>query len=199
MTLKTIVNDVCDIIEIDQFESVYGNSDPGALTMLELAQQAGDEIARRGDWKVLLSTSVIMQSGAQLPADFQRLVPGGVRKSNNDFIRPVTNSAQWAVVSSVPALTAYYFLSGSVIFVSPVSAGFDAVLDYVSKYWVISAGNRRATFTSDDDTASFPERLLVKNMVWRWLRSKGLAYQDHLAEFEADLQQELNADRGDMR
>lgn len=199
MSLRSCVNDVCDIVEIDQFPSVYGNDDPGAFTMIELAQQAGDEIARRGDWRGLLASASVTQSGAPLPADFQRLVPGGVRRSNNEFIRPVTNGAQWAVVSSVPSLQPYYFLSGSVIFISPPVAGFDAIIDYVSTRWVVSGSVRRAAFQSDDDTVAFPERLLTKNMVWRWLRNKGLSYQDQLSEFEADLQQELNADRGDMQ
>lgn len=50
--------------------------------------------------------------------------------------------------------------------------------------------------TADDDTTLFPERLLVKGVIWRWKRQKGLPYEDNLAEFEADLVQEINADRG---
>lgn len=50
--------------------------------------------------------------------------------------------------------------------------------------------------TADDDRTLFPERLLAKGILWRWKRQKGLPFDDSLAEFEADLLQEINADRG---
>lgn len=197
MTLLTAINSVCDVVSIDTFESVYGMNDPAANTMFELAQEAGDEIARRADWRGLLSTGTLLSSGASLPEDFQRFTPGGgLRTANGEFIRPVTNSGQWRVVASIASAQPYYFVQGSAVLVAPASAGVAALIDYLSNAWVVAGGDRSNTLGADDNTFAFPERLMIKNIVWRWRRHKGLSFDDQLAEFEADLAQEINADRG---
>ncbi|MCA1403699.1 hypothetical protein I6F26_03665 [Ensifer sp. IC3342] len=198
MTLLSAINEVCDVVSLDQFESVYGSSDPNAQTMLALAQEAGDEIARRADWQRMLAQHTATASPENLPSDFQRMTPGGsVRKSDGTFVRSVTNSGQWAVIVGIPSTTAYFFIKGAQILFSPASAAVGAVIDYLSKNWVLTdPGGPQATLTADDDTTLFPERLLVKNIIWRWKRQKGLPFEDNLAEFEADLEQEINADRG---
>jgi hypothetical protein len=197
MSLKSVIDEVCDEVSIDRMDTIYGNDDPDALTMLDLAQQAGDEIARRADWQALLREGAIASSGTPLPDDFQRLTPGGgIRTADGLFARPVTNSAQWSVISTVGSAQPYYFISSGAIRIAPASAGVDAVIDYLSASWIKNGSEWKARYTVDDDTAVFPERLLMKNIVWRWRRQVGLAYDDQLAEFEADLVQEINADRG---
>lgn len=198
MSLITVINQVCDAVDIDRFDSVYGTNDPTALTMMQLAQEAGDEIARRVDWRGLIATSAITASGASLPDDFQRLIPGGsVRSADGLYVRPITNSSQWAFLSQYPSASqAFYFLVGDTIAFSPVSAGDNAVIDYVSTKWLQGTTETKSSYSSDDDEALFPEKLMVKNIVWRWRREKGLAYNDHLSEFEADLVEEINANRG---
>ncbi|MQX58538.1 hypothetical protein GHK61_19435, partial [Sinorhizobium meliloti] len=109
----------------------------------------------------------------------------------------VTNSGQWAVIVGIPSAQPYFFVKGGQVLISPASAAAGAVIDYVSKNWVMhDPDGPQATFSADDDTTLFPERLLVKGIIWRWKRQKGLSYEDNLAEFEADLAQEINADRG---
>lgn len=197
MTLLTAINEVCDVVSLDRFASVYGSTDPNAQTMVALAQEAGDEIARRGDWQKTLKSLTVTASPESFPANFQRLTPGGaVRKSDGTFIRPVTNSGQWAVIVGVPSTTPYFFMKGGQFLFSPASAAVSAVIDYVSKNWIINGSTEKAAFGADDDTTLFPERLLVKGVIWRWKRQKGLPFDDSLAEFEADLTQEINADRG---
>lgn len=198
MTLLSAINRVCDIVSLSQFDSVYGSDEPNAQTMVAFAQEAGDEIARRADWQKLLKSHAAAASPETLPGDFQRLTPGGpVRTAAGVFVRPVTNSGQWAVIAGIPSATPYFFISGGQMLFSPAPAAASAVIDYVSKNWVLhDPDGTHASFTADDDTTLFPERLLVKGIVWRWKRQKGLAYEDNLAEFEADLAQEINADRG---
>ncbi|WP_026621290.1 hypothetical protein M728_001858 [Ensifer sp. WSM1721] len=198
MTLLTIINEVCDIVSLDRFDSVYGTNDPNAQTMVALAEEAGAEIARRADWKQMLKAHVVSASPEILPADYQRLAPGGaVRAVDGRFFRAVTNGAQWAVIVGVASAESYCRLSGREMFFSPATAAAGATIDYVSKNWVLGDPyEERDTFRADDDTTLFPERLLVKGLIWRWKRQKGLPFEDNLAEFEADLLQEINADRG---
>uniref|UniRef100_UPI003F4944C0 phage adaptor protein n=1 Tax=Ensifer adhaerens TaxID=106592 RepID=UPI003F4944C0 len=198
MTLLTAVNEVCDVVSLDQFASVYGSDDPNAQTMVALAQEAGDEIARRADWQRMLATHTAAGSPENLPTDYQRMTPGGaVRASTGDFFRPVTNSSQWAVIVGIPSIQPYFFVKGQQILFSPAASAAGAMVEYVSKNWVaLDPSGAGSTFASDGDTTLFPERLLIKGITWRWKRQKGLAYEDELAEFEADLVQEINADRG---
>lgn len=197
MSLKDVIDSVCDAVEIDRFDTVYGNADPGAQTMLQLGQQAGDEISTRAEWQNMLKVRSITSSGDELPSDFGRIVSGGVRTDSGLFARPVTNSGMWSTLVQVGSTQPYYFLRRNVILFAPSSAGTSAVIDYVVSTWVVtSAGSYRATLSADDDTTAFPERLLTLNIIWRWRRAKGLAYDDQLAEFEAALVQEINFDRG---
>jgi len=198
MTLLSAINEVCDVVSLDQFESVYGSNDPNAQTMVALAQEAGDEIARRADWQRMLATHTAAGSPENLPEDHQRMTPGGaVRTATGDFFRPITNSSQWAVIVGIPSVQPYFFVRGQQILFSPAASAVGAVIEYLSKFWVLhDPDGPQATLSADDDTPLFPERLLVKGVIWRWKRQKGLPYEDNLAEFEADLLQEINADRG---
>lgn len=198
MTLLSSINEVCDVVSLDRFESVYGSNDQNAQTMVALAQEAGDEIARRADWQRMLSTHTAASSPENLPSDFQRMTPGGaVRTAAGDFCRPITNSSQWAVIVGIPSAQPYFFIRGQQMLFSPAASAVGAVVEYVSKNWILhDPEGPQATLTADDDTSLFPERLLVKGIIWRWKRQKGLPFDDNLAEFEADLVQEINADRG---
>lgn len=198
MTLLSAINEVCDVVSLDRFDSIYGSNDPNAQTMVALAQEAGEEISRRCDWRRMQKQHVAILSPLTLPADYQRLTPGGaVRSASGVFFRPIANSSQWAIATGTASAQPYFFLRGSQMLFSPASAGVGAVVDYVSKNWVLGDPyEERDTLKADDDTMFFPERLLGKGILWRWKRQKGLPFDDSLAEFEADLLQELNADRG---
>jgi len=198
MTLLSVINEACDIVSLDRFDSVYGTSDPNAQTMVALAQEAGGEIARRGDWRRMLKTLVISASPELLPSDYQRLAPGGaVRMTDGRCFRLVTSEAQWAVIAAVASAEPYCHLRGKEMLLLPAASAGGATVDYFSKNWVIGDPyEERDVFRADDDTTLFPERLLAKGLIWRWKRQKGLPFEDNLAEFEADLLQEINADRG---
>ncbi|QRY69174.1 hypothetical protein JVX98_13215 [Ensifer sp. PDNC004] len=198
MTLLSSINEVCDVVSLDRFTSVYGSANPNAQTMVALALEAGDEIARRGDWQKMLKTATAVSSPMTIPTDYERMTPGGaVRTSAGDFVRPITNSSQWAVIVGIPSTQPYFFIKAGQVLFSPASAGAGAIVDYVSKNWILkNVGGEASTWSADDDTTLFAERLLVKGILWRWKRQKGLPFDDNLAEFEADLVQELNADRG---
>lgn len=197
MKIIDIVNDVCDVVKLDRFDSVYGANDENAQTMLTLAWEGGCEIARRVDWRELVKTFPVVSAPSAFPADFQRVVMGGsVMTAAGDFVRPVSNRGQWRFISAHPSAQPYYFLSETGIDFSPASAAIGASLLYLSKEWVRSStGSTSAAIQSDDDEPIFPSELLVKNLLWRWRRYAGLDYSDHLAEFEADLGQYENSDK----
>lgn len=198
MTILSVVNEVCDIVSLDRFTSVYGSGNPAAQTLLELAKLAGEEIVDRYDWKALERSAVAASSPLAIPSDYLRMADGGaLRTAAGAFFRPVKNAAQWAVVQQVPSSQPYTYVSKTSIAFSPASAAVGAVLNYVSKFWIVASGGaEKATWGADDDGVVFPERLLTLNVVWRWRRKEGLNYDDQLAEFEAALSNATTEDRG---
>lgn len=197
MTLKTAVNAACDVVSLDEFETVYGEDNPNAQTMLQFAQEAGEEIARRVDWEKTLKTATAPSSPFALPEEFQRLISGGaISTAAGEFVRPVLNGSEWTVIQQVPSTQPYFFIRGGNILFAPADAGAGANIEYVSKNWILAGSDEKSTFTADDNTLLFPERLLTMGMIWRWKRQKGLSYEDQLAEFEAALAFEIAADRG---
>lgn len=198
MSILSIVNEVADVTSLSRFDSVYGSDDPNAAAMLALAKEGGEEISRRADWRDMLKEFTAVLSPTELPEDFQRLIPGGaVRSADGVFFRPVSNGSQWTVVKQIPSAQPYFFLTGSQMQFHPQAAGENALIDYVSINWIKTDGGEEVSdWTSDDDTPLFPERLLEKNLLWRWRRKNGLDFADQLAEFEADLNAEIKANRG---
>lgn len=194
MTLISTINSVADIVGLDRLTAIVGSGDENAQTMLSLANEAGDEISKRVDWERQIVEFPFSASPTAIPPDFQRVAPGSGVKVGTLYARPVTNSGQWGVIKSSGSTIPYYFVSNSVIQVSlPTS---DMTLSYISGNWVINTSGRYKTFIADDDTTTFPQTLLQKNIMWRWRRQQGLAFDDYLAEFEADLASEIKADRG---
>lgn len=198
MTVLTAINEVADVVSLDRFTSVYGTNDPAAQTMMELALLAGQEIAERFDWKALERTETAVGSPHPFPSDYARMIDGGaVMTADGDFVRPVKNPSQWAVVKQVPSSQPYFYLSKTDVAFSPASAGTGAIVTYISKNWIVgNSGSEKSSWSADDDAVVFPERLLVLNIIWRWKRQKGLAYDDPLAEFEAALVAASAEDRG---
>lgn len=197
MTLKTAVNAACDVVSLDRFDTVYGNNNPNAQTMIELAQETGDEIARRVDWERTLKSATVPTSPYALDENFQRLITGGaVTTATGEFVRPVSNGSEWTVINQVPSVQPYFFLRGGKVLFAPASAGTNAHIEYVSKNWILAGTDEKSSFTADDNTLLFPERLLTMGLIWRWKRQKGLTFDDQLAEFEAALAFEIAADRG---
>lgn len=196
MTLLTVVNEACNSVALDGFTSVYGNAD--ATDMYVLANQAGVEIATRVDWSKLLKTQTITASPSALPDGFGRLIKGGaVRTSAGAFVHGVLSPSQWSILTTCTSSQPYYFITGGYIKFLPASAGTSATMDYCSSFWSRPAsGDDRGQYMADDDEALFPEVLIVKNMIWRWRRQKGLDYRDQLAEFEAELAAKAKFDAG---
>lgn len=201
MSLLTISQRVAAIVSIKKPTIVVGGDDT-ILEVLALANQTGEELMRRGEWSRLYQEQAVgaTQSAIALPADFHRLIQGGAVMeggASTSFIRGATSSDQWRLLKKSTSTQPYFFINGGSIEFYPDTTANGANVAYVSKYWVKPVtGPNKIEFTSDDDIALFSEELMVKGVVWRWRRNKGLDYQDQLAEFEADFVTELKADRG---
>jgi hypothetical protein len=198
MSILTAAQSAADVLSVARPFSLVGSADETDRTLLAIAHLAGDDIARRGDWsRMTMSANV---SGGALPADFQRLVAGNavnITAPTPAAVRGPLSNDQLAAISRMGASTyLYYALTGGAVQFSRALAGETITASYVSRSWLINGVTRRERAMADADETLFAERLLVSGTVWMWRRAKSQEYQDQLAEFEAMLAQELNADRG---
>lgn len=164
---------------------------------MAFVQATGEDLMRRAEWSRLAhSVTIGAVAEFELPMHFHRMASGGaVRIGAEDFesVRVVVSPTQWAFQQVSPSGQHYYHLSGGKLLFSPVLPAEGAVIFYVSRNWVVD----KAQITDDSDTFQIPETLLIRGSIARWLRQKGLPFEDYQAEFEAALQAEIAADRGD--
>lgn len=198
MSVLTVINDAMEILNL-RFPgaTVTGATDATVLNVIMHANEAGAEIARRGDWSKMLKSANVT---AALPADFLRLVPGGAVNVTAPTPAPVRgplSADQMAAMARMgSAANLYYAIEGGQIVFSAALAGKTVQARYVSRNWLDRAGTLSERVQYDDQETLFPEALLTDAIVWRYRRAHGMDYADQIAEWEARLALELRQDRG---
>lgn len=157
---------------------------------------AGRDINRRAEWSLAQAeVSASDVSFIDLPDDFQEMAEtGSVVVGSGEFspARAVVAPELWQMLEREPSEQQFYHMRGGRIYFSPPIGGEGVTVRYVSKNWLIG----KAAVENNDDETVFPEYLLQRAVIWRWRRQKGLKYDDELAEYEADLEAAIKADRG---
>jgi hypothetical protein len=209
MSVLTAINEACPDLGLAKLRTIIGADDLTASKLLDIAHDAGDDIARRGDWSQMLSATAITVAPWQLPADFGRLIPGGavnVIAPAFQRVRGPLSSDQMASITSgafgASSRMYYAFQNGAMVFSRALAVGETVGIQWVRRAWIFGVsgaglgGTPKQRATDDGDYCLFPERLLSRAIVWRFRRETGLNYQDQMAEWEADLAMELRQDRG---
>ena len=152
---------------------------------MEMANETGQEVARRVDWGVLtrVVTSPSVGAFVTLPADFDRMVPGITVRSGQSILRPLTRP-EWGSLITTSGLPRYFLLEGQTITLWPTPvAPVQVTVTYQSENWITNA----TAYVRDTDTALIDEALIEKGLIARWRRQKGMDYADFEAEYEAAL------------
>lgn len=188
MSYLTIGKGVAKNVGLEAPGTMMG-SDADAQKIGQFINEAGQEIARRVDWKALRKRVTIAGTGdndvQEIGADFSRLTRGMNVVSNGEPVRGSLSTDEWLGLPEVEGDPRYYFLDGrSIAFFPFMALGNTATVQYQSKNWVGGSGD---AFTVDTQVALFSERLIELGAVWRWRRAAGKDYADHMAEFEASL------------
>jgi len=199
MIVRQLLHRVTLAVGIDDPSVSLLNPDYQTRQLLELINEAGQSLCRRAEWSQLMRRWQIAGGAThtQLPADFQKLSEkGDLRLNATHFIplRPVTNTALWAMIGDRPSKQYYYRLTQGGIDFAPALPSGGAVTTYVSTQWL--RGSDAAV--DGEETIVIPAALLERDTVWRWRRQKGLPYEDVQAELESDLIAAVKADRGEI-
>ena len=196
MTVETILPWIMSECGLDVFAPDISSNDYQMRQINALMNAAGKDINTRVEWanatKALSINAAV--TSVSLPSDFQEVAGSGAISHVGSYgmFRPVTDESMWQFLSQNRPENPYYHIrSGMVYFTQPVADG-GAEMIYISKNWL----GTKSEISDNTDSPIFPEALLARGTIWRWRRQKGLPYDDLMAEFEADLEAAVQADRG---
>lgn len=205
MTLLTMTQQA--LREVGEFEvpaTIVGNNNPTAVQMLALAQREGRELSRRHQWQRLLvektEPMVASQEAYSLPSDFRyalnmvwfdrttrRSMPGPLRADQWQYLKAQNIGA---------AADRYWRIRGDQILIYPTPDTTDTfAYEYVSTHFCESSGGAgQASWAADTDVGRLDEEIMTAGLVWRFLESKGLPYQQAQAGYERTLAREMARD-----
>lgn len=198
MSLLTIVQGACGQLNLVQPSAVVAAVDLQTLQLLALARSGGKEVARRFDWQILTKEGTFNTAATEIQVtsvtttfpNFARIIDGTMfDRTQHRPIRGPLNEQQWQMRKAAAAqvgVELYFRIRGDSILFHPTPPASDAVyFEYISNKWCQSSGaSLQAGWLADTDTALIDEELLRLDLVWRWLRAKGLDYAEEFRTFE---------------
>lgn len=189
MSLLTICQKLALNVGLETPSQVI-NGDRDMQEARQFCDEAGEELARRVDWGDLTATATLTGDGTNLkhtlPATFSRLVRGVCVTASGNVVRPLSR-AEWASLTPTEGAPRYFLLEDDSITLWPYLAnGSTATVTYQSNAW---CSNGTGQWSADDQTSLIDESLMLKGLIARWRRQKGMPYQDEEAEYEAAIEQ----------
>ena len=201
MTLLTICQDAANEIGVPSPSAVIGSTDTTAIQLLAAANREGKNLVTGYDWEVLVKeenhTAIANESQGRLTAiatDFERFSNNTMwnRTSDRKFYGPLNNTEWQTLKGSVQSgITNYFRIRGGKLLMNPVPTVGDAIFfEYISEWWVDTTGNGDANanrYATDSNTTILDENLITLGVIWRFLKQKGLPYDNQLQEYQIKL------------
>lgn len=182
-TAQDVLQSVLTKAGLDYISPSIANGGEQVQEIVDLINETGKDLALRGEWRLMLASVPV---GA-LPADFGK--PAIVMTATGAPARRITDPGHWAFLAANPPEHPYYRIAGGAVEIAPVVA---ATLSYWSSHWT-DAGE---AVTSDGDEIYIPMVPMVSGAFYRWLRKKGMPFDDQMAQHEAEVAAAQKADRG---
>lgn len=211
MSLLTIIERVCGRTNVPVPTNVMGSiSDTQILQLVQLLEEEGTDLARRGAWQGITfeaswSTSAAEDQGtvvSKATNGFNYIKNGTFwdRTTKLPVLGPLSES-EWAALKGLGTTGSRYAyrIRGGKILVNPVpTASLTWAFEYASKNWILGADGTtyKSAFTLDTDTVLLPEDLLVQGLRWRWKREKGLDYSEDMRTYEMQVTDAMARDGG---
>jgi hypothetical protein len=194
MSLLTIVDDAARELSLTAPSAVIGATDLQTILLLRCANQEGKSLAGRHDWQAIttektFTTVATAEQTSSIAADFDRLIPETMfnRTRNRNVWGPVSSSEWQRIQSSLVTLVYPGFrIRGNTILITPTPAAGDTVAyEYISTKWCQSSGLvAQVAWAADTDTSKLNEEAMTLGIIWRFKKSRGLAWNDDYLVYE---------------
>ena len=208
MTLLTICQEAAKIIGITAPDAVTASTDTSVIQLEAAVNQEGRAQVRKYKWEVLIkegshTTLAAESQGAMttIASDFGRFSNNTLwnRTTDRKYYGPITGS-EWQEIKAVVSggITNYFRIRTGNLLMNPTpTAGQSVNFEYVSKNWVDTSGGSTANadkFSGDSQTTVLEEELIVLGVVWRFLKLKGLPYEQQFMDYQTRLTEYTNQD-----
>lgn len=212
MSLLTVVQSAARRVGIAVPTSVAGSSDVQALQLMEFVTEEGQDLTDRYPWARLQTEATFVTVAAELQGALSTLAPSSFQYILNDTIwnrskrRPIyggLSPEEWQRFKASPVtgpLEQFRLRGGNLYFTPIPTAGETCAFEYMSGNWCESnLGVGHEVCVADTDVFRLPERLILLGVVWRWKRSKGLAYAEDFRLYETEVANAQGRDAGKPR
>ncbi len=208
MTILSICQDAAKEIGVPSPTAVIGSTDTTNIQLVAAANREGKNLVSGYDWQVLikekLHTTVATESQGALTTiatDFLRFSNDTMwnRTTDRKYYGPLNNSQWQRLKASVSSgITNYFRIRGGNLLFSPTPPANEQVaFEYISKNWVDtnSDGSANATsYVADTNTTILDEDLITLGVIWRFLKQKGLPYDNQFQEYRLKLSEKQSKD-----
>lgn len=197
MTCLSIVQDVCQRINLPSPTTAAQSADPAIQQVVALATKEAEWQIAEYDWQALLLEGSFTTVATEIQvANINTTFPG--MKSilndvmwNRDLRRPVfgpMTAQRWeqlkAMVMQGP-WNQFQIRGNAILFIPVPTAGQSVFFQYKSVNWAQSAsGTPQSRFMADMDILLLDEATFKLGMEWRWKKAKNLEYAQDFADYE---------------
>ena len=207
MSLLTICQDAANEVGVPSPSTVVGSTDTTNIQLLAAANREGKNLVSGYDWQTLIKEEAHTTLAAESQGDMSTIATDFLRFSNDTMWNRTTdrkyygplNNAQWqrlkASVSS--GITNYFRIRGNALLFHPAPpAGESVFFEYIGKNWVITSGSsaNATSFAADANTTVLDEDLITLGVIWRFLKQKGLPYDNQFQEYRLKLSEKQSKD-----
>lgn len=207
MTFLEAIQRFCKAVGISSPSAAVASTSASVLQIVELANQEGRALSRRGDWQELTFECTFTTVATESQGTLASIIGGTqtLRKIVNETIwnrttqQPVYGPLSKKVWQARKALTATgpfseYRIRENTLRMYPVpTAGQTCYFEYVSACWIQATGGGafKVNASVDTDVILLNEELFMAGLEWRWLRKKGLSYAEEFQSYESLVRYEL--------
>jgi hypothetical protein len=209
MSLLTLIQQTCRApgVNLPRPNAVATSTNDTVLQLLELANEEGVELSRRGEWQALRRTASFTSVATNIQTSLATAAPFFDYMINDSFwdqtlrrplFGPLTVQEYQQQVSmfSIGPWYQYIILDGDIVFVPAPSAGDTCSFAYMTTAWCTDStgASPQTAFTADADVSLLDEQIMKLGIIWRWKQGKGLDYAEDYAKYERMLEQALGRD-----
>lgn len=189
---------------------VYGSSDTQILQIMELLEEEGNDLAKRGPWQGITFEATHTSTAAEDQGAITAIATNGFSYiKNGTFWDRTDKLPMWGPVDSKEWQELKGFVStgpryqwrirGGKLLINPtMAASHTLAFEYVSENWILDNDSTtyKSFFTEDTDTILLPENLVLLGLRWRWAREKGMPYAELMRTYEMQVTDALGRDGG---
>ena len=198
-TLKQLVQTFCQRRGLPVPPAVVSSQDHQVIQILAVLNEALEDMVDRWDWTELQYQATFTTAAGEDQGAVTDYAQNGFLRIFNETIWNRTlrlplfgpmSKEQWQQLKALATTGPFYkyrIMRGKILFNPAGVAGQTCAFEYQSSWTVLPNASivpTKATFTADDDTCVFDDKILLAALAWKWLSSKGLEYAEEFRRYE---------------